>query len=135
MRLAFLLIIAVQCVWSLWSGYINPLHASELIGNARYFWSIFVAAALIDYYCIQVLTAMPWSTRSYKYFKYLISLLAASIFLHTVGMVGFLGGSTLLLKLYDTTSVFLLIAELGIFVLYGMDLVRDRSIARSGVGN
>lgn len=131
MKNAFLLIIAAQCLWTMWSSWVSQ----SAVGDVEYFWSMFVAAALVDYYCIQVLTAMKWTNKAYKYFQALVALLSASLGLHLVGCIGYLGSSTFLLQLYDTTSVFLLIAELGVFIAYGSNIVRNRGVVRSRAGN
>jgi len=95
---------------------------------------VFILAALVDYYCIQLITAMKWTIRSHKYFVCLVTLLAASIGSHLVGCIGFWSNTPYLLQLYDTLAVFLLVAELGVFVIYGLDILRGRGVVRSGVG-
>lgn len=130
MRNALLLIIASQCLWYIWGERTNSLYMSDVIGNAEYFWSTFIFAALIDFFCIQIIVSLRWTAETSKYMSYLVALLAASVGSHLVGCIGFWTDSRVMLQVYDLTSVFLLIAELGIFVGYGLD-----TLYRRGVGH
>ena len=126
MKAVLFIVITVELMWLGWSGVFNAHHEQYVVGDMGYFLAMFPGAAVLDYAAIQCLLTLKWGEETFKYVKWLIALFAASVVGHLVGAYGFITDNMVVLGMYDMLGAFILAAEVGVFIVYGMANLSSR---------
>ena len=135
MKAAFLIILVVQLAFTAWADRLTFLHDQREIGDGLYFLAIIPGAAIVDYIALSFLVALKWGKAVFTYMHWLAFFLACSVFSHVIGAYAFIAGIDWLLLAYDIIGVSLLLAELGVFVKYGMDNILSWATDNSSTGH
>jgi hypothetical protein len=134
---ALSLLLSVELFWFIWGGGFNNLHSDHAVSDWGYFLAMFPGAAILDYLVIQGLLAMTYSLVAFRYILWLVCLFAVSLTSHVLGAIGFLLGSEnglFMLSFYDAMGSFILAAEIGVFLAYGLGGLYSRC-SRNSVPN
>lgn len=133
MIIAILLVIGVELAWVPWSEYVNLAHDNmsdatpedAALANGLYFYGMFVTAALVDFFAVQVLISTLKKNNLYQ--MILILLFCTSLASHTLGMVAFFMDFEVVMQVYDYVGRGILALEAVVIITYGLDrlLIRD----------